>query len=120
MMALLRAVIERVKALFLATAALDLEADFVARHAERQAELLRQADRYAAEGLHGIAEHLRRRAEALDLQQPLAGVLPAIEHLHDTPVNEAPARPQLRLVGGDPPQPLRVPAPHPRKRGGKQ
>lgn len=47
MIALFRAVIERVKALFITAAALDLEADFVARHAERQAELLRQADRYA-------------------------------------------------------------------------
>ena len=119
MMALFRAVIERVKALFLATAALDLEADFVARHAERQAELLRQADRYAAEGLHGIAEHLRRQAEALDLQQPLAGVLPVIEHLRDTPHEEAPTPPRLRLVGGSPPEPARVPLPNPRKRGAK-
>ena len=119
MMALFRAVIERVKALFLTTAALDLEAVFMARHAERQAELLRQANRYEEEGLLGIADHLRRQAAELDLQRPLAGVLPAIDHLQGAPHEEAPAPPQLNLVGGDPPQPLRVPAPNPRKRGAK-
>ena len=118
MLALFRALVERVKALFMTAAALDLEADFVARHAERQAELLRQANRYEAEGLLGIAAHLRRQAEELDLQRPLAGVLPAIDHLQDTPQHEDPKPPRLRLVGGDQP-PARVPAPNPRKRGAK-
>lgn len=123
MIALFRAVIERVKALFITTAALDLEAEFVARHAERQAELLRQADRYAEEGLHGIADHLRRRAEALDLQQPLASVLPAVEHLQDTLPSREASPPLLRLVPSDPHgrdavQPSRS-LPTPRKKGGK-
>jgi len=84
MFALFRALTERVKALFLTTAALDFEADWLARDAERRADLLRQADRYDAEGLHGIAGQLRRQAESLSLHRPLAGVLPAVEHLLDT------------------------------------
>jgi len=83
MFALFRALTERVKALFLTTAALDLEADLLARDAERKAELLRHADRYDAEGLDGIAQQLRRQAENLSLQRPLASVLPAVEHLLD-------------------------------------
>ena len=69
------------KALFITTAALDFEADLLARDAERKAELLRQADRYDAEGLHGIAQHLRQQSEALSLQRPLASVLPSVDHL---------------------------------------
>lgn len=119
MLGLFRALLERVKALFLTTAALDFEAEFVARHAERQAELLRQADRYEEEGLHGIADHLRRRAEGLELDRPLAGVLPAVAHLQDTPEIKNPAPPRLRLVGGDQPQPTPMPIAHPKKRGGR-
>jgi hypothetical protein len=81
MFALFRAVSERVKALFITDAALDFEAGLLTRAAERKAELLRQADRYDAEGLHGIAEHLRRQTETLALERPLAGVLPALDHL---------------------------------------
>ncbi len=81
MFALFHALTERLKALFITTAALDFEADLLARDAERRAELLRQADRYDSEEMHGIAEHLRRQADILSLQRPLAGVLPAVEHL---------------------------------------
>ena len=81
MFALFRALTERVKALFITTAALDFEADLLARDAERKAELLRQADRYDTEGLHGIAQHLRQQSEALSLQRPLASMLPSVDHL---------------------------------------
>ncbi len=47
----------RVKAMFAANAALDLEADVLARSAERKAELLRRAQHYEDEGLDGIALH---------------------------------------------------------------
>jgi hypothetical protein len=94
MLTLFRALSERVKALFITTAALDFEADLLARDAERKAELLRQAGRYEEEGLHAVAEPLRRQAEALSLQRPLAGVLPAVDHLIGTP--KAPATPLLR------------------------
>jgi hypothetical protein len=78
---LFRAFIDRVKALFAISAAQELESEFLARDAERRAELLRQAERYDAEGLHGIAQHLRQQAETHTVQQPLASVLPAIAHL---------------------------------------
>jgi hypothetical protein len=49
----------------------------VLRHV--QALLQRRARRYEREGLHGIAAHLRHRAEALDGQRPRAGPTPATE-----------------------------------------
>lgn len=81
MFALFRALSERVKALFVTTVALDFEAELFARDAERKADLLRQAQRYDDEGLHGIAEGLRRQAGVLALERPLAGVLPAVDYL---------------------------------------
>src|SRR6266404_8124630 len=84
MFALFRALSNRVKAMFAADAALEFEAEFLARAAERKADLLRQAERYEQEGLRGIALHLRRHAEELSEQRPLASVLPAIDHLAGT------------------------------------
>src|SRR3954452_5364595 len=81
MLSVFRPFIERVKALFAVSAAQELEGDLLLREAERRAELLRQAERYDAEGLHGIANHLRQQVEAISVQRPLAGVLPALEHL---------------------------------------
>jgi hypothetical protein len=81
MLSIFRAVVERIKALFATAAAQELEAEFLARHAERQAGLLRLADRYDAEGLHGVAADLRRQAAEVSLDRPLAGVLPALSHL---------------------------------------
>jgi hypothetical protein len=72
MLNLFRAIIARVKALLATSAALELEAEALARHAERQADLLRLAGRYEEEGLHAVARALRQQAEALDLRQPLA------------------------------------------------
>jgi len=92
--ALFRALIERVRALFMTDAALDLEAQLASRQAERQAELLRQADRYEEEGLHGIARQVRRQAEVLNLERPLQGVLPAVEHLQEVQPG-CPKRPAL-------------------------
>jgi hypothetical protein len=83
MFSLFRAIIDRLKAMFATNAAMEFEAEMLAQDAERRAELLRRADRYAQEGLHGIAEQLRRRAEELHLERPLASVLPALAHLQD-------------------------------------
>ena len=71
---LLRAVIDRLKVLLATSAALELEADALARNAERKAELLRLAEQYEGEKLPTVARELRQHAEALDVQQPLAGV----------------------------------------------
>lgn len=81
MFALFRALSDRLKALFVTTAALDFEADLLVRDAERTAGLLREADRYETEGLVGIGQQLRRQAEQLSLQRPLASVQPAVEYL---------------------------------------
>lgn len=81
MFALFHALSERVKALFVTTAALDFEADFFVRQAERKADLLRQAAQYEEEGLSLIARDLRQQAETMHVHRPLASVLPAIEHL---------------------------------------
>lgn len=81
MFTLFRAVADRVKAMFLADAALDLEAEFVARNADRKAHLLQQADTYEEQGLHGVARELRQHADGISLKEPLAGILPAVNHL---------------------------------------
>ncbi len=72
---LFRAVLDRLKALLVTSAALELEADALARHAQRKAELLRLAEQYESEKLHAVAQELRQHAENLDLQQPLSGVV---------------------------------------------
>lgn len=78
MLHLFQSLAARIKALFVTDAALDLEAEFLARDAERKAALLRQADRYEAEGLGAVARDLRAQAEALYPRQPLAVVVPAL------------------------------------------
>jgi hypothetical protein len=85
MLTLFRALLDRLKALFALSAARALEAGSLALDAERRADLLRQADRYDAEGLPAVARYLRRQAEVVGGQPPLAGVVPAARHLLDTP-----------------------------------
>src|SRR5262249_53400080 len=80
-----RALLDRLQALFALSAARALEAESLAVDAERHAGLLRLAARYDAEGLSAVAHSLRRRAEALGCQHPLAGVLPDVQHLLDDP-----------------------------------
>ena len=77
---LFRALTDRVKALFIANVALDLEGQFASRAAERKAELLREAQSYEQEGLPIVAQELRQRAESIDIQKPLACALPSLEH----------------------------------------
>lgn len=76
MFRLIRYIIERFKALFTLDAMLDLEQEFLARHAERRAELFRAADRYEKEGLTAIASDLRRQADELSEKRPLQTVTP--------------------------------------------
>jgi hypothetical protein len=90
MLAIFRALADRVRALFITHAALDFEAQFIASQAERKADLLRRADAYDREGLPSVAQDLRMQAEALSVQQPLAVVLPAIGHLEAEPANAVP------------------------------
>jgi hypothetical protein len=138
MSSIVRAVLERSTALFATGAALELEAECLARNAERQAELLRLADRYAAEGLAEVAARLRRQAEEVRPERPLAGVLPALSHLGGAaavpaaptpasptteascpphrypppaaPVSAAPSGPARLSPAAEPPAPARLPA----------
>lgn len=110
MFALFRALSERVKALFVTTAALDFEAAFLARQAERKADLLRQAAQYEAEGLSLVAHELRQQADGVSVQRPLASVLPAIEHLEADRRNDVlrlPSRTSSAVdnAEAEPPQP---------------
>ena len=78
MFALFRAVLDRLKTLLATSAALELEADALARHAQHKAELLRLAEQYESEKLPAVAQELRQHAEAHDLQRPLASVVHAL------------------------------------------
>lgn len=80
MIALFRCAIDRMKALFVAEAALDFEAEVVARNARRKAELLRQASEYERDGLPQVAEEMRSLADRICLREPLACVLPSVDH----------------------------------------
>jgi hypothetical protein len=53
---------------------------------------------YEAEGLHGIAQHLRRQAENLSLHRPLAGVLPSVEHLLGPDARPPPSMSPTRIA----------------------
>ena len=69
---------ERLKVLLVADAALDLEAEFLDRHAERKAELLQKAQEYEEQGFDDLAEEVRLQAMSLSAEKPLASMLPAI------------------------------------------
>ena len=79
MLAFFRALVARLKALLLTDATLDLQAQVATKAAERKADLLRRAAAYEKEGLTTVAADLREQAEALDLSQPLAIVVPVFE-----------------------------------------
>ncbi len=116
MLAFFRALLDRLKALLLTDASLDLQAQAVVRAAERKADLLRRAAAYENEGLASVAADLRGQAEALDLSRPLALVAPLLEALSiDSPAAPpipGPASPNPGANGGPSqlPQPASVPS----------
>jgi hypothetical protein len=112
---LFRVIVDRIKAVFATAAALELEGEFLARDAERRAELLRQADRYDAEGLTTVAARLRQMAEATSAETPTASVLPALAHLRGEakPLTTTPALPES-AANGD-----RLPVPSNGRRKGR-
>jgi hypothetical protein len=85
MFSIIRALIDRFKVLFVTHAVLELEAELIAIHGERKAELLRHADSYEAEGLQSLAQEMRRQAETLAPAQPLASVVATVAHLQASP-----------------------------------
>jgi hypothetical protein len=86
---LFRAVSDRIKAVLTAHAALELEAELIARHVERKAELLRKADDLESEGMAELASELRQHARRTDLNRPAEAVLPAL----NAPKADNPGRP---------------------------
>src|SRR5262245_21963628 len=100
MLGVFRAVVERVKAVLAVRAAQEIEADVIAHAAHRRAELQDLADRFEAEGQAEVAGELRAVVGRADDDRPLAGVLPAVEHLtggvtdtaEETPRPALPAR----------------------------
>src|ERR1043165_7390512 len=81
MMSFFRALMQRFKNLFMTHAALDLEAELLAQAAERKEALLRRARRYEKEGMNGVALLLRKQADGLSADRPLAGVQATERHL---------------------------------------
>jgi hypothetical protein len=93
MLWIIRRLADRLKALLLADAALDLEAEFAARHADRKALLLGKADEYAGQGLGELAEELRGRAEALSADGRIPATLTAAGELDQERAGAAPPEP---------------------------
>ena len=81
MFSIIRALIQRFKAMFVVQAVLELEAELAASWAERRAELYRLANQYDEQGLHTVAQDLREQADSLSPEQPLASVLATVAHL---------------------------------------
>jgi hypothetical protein len=78
---LFHAVSNRLKAIFTAHAALELEAELLLLHAQRKAALLQRAAQMEEEGLKDLAGELRRHVGAMDLcphdgKHALAGPTP--------------------------------------------
>ena len=116
MLNLFRMMADRLKALFLADVALDLEAQLASRQADRTAELLVQAEQHDRHGFPTVAAQLRARAEALSLERPLAGVLPALAHWRDDDIDPDGSVPTPTVaedtsqINGHLPRPARLPA----------
>jgi hypothetical protein len=81
MLGLFRALVERVKAVLVVRAAQEIEADALTHAAHRRAELLDLAAEYEAQGQGEVAGEIRAAVGRADADRPLAGVLPAVEHL---------------------------------------
>jgi hypothetical protein len=105
MFSIVRSVIDRIKALFVTHAVLELEAELIAACAERKAELLRRANQYEQEGLPVVAQQLRQQVETLSPDKPLGSVLAAIAHLQaDLAVTTIPAEPTLKPAPSSAPE----------------
>ena len=97
MLRLFHALCARIKAMFAADAALEIQAEIAVRGAERKAQLYRLAAQYEEEGFASVAHDLRRQAEALHLQQSVGDVIPAIDDLLED--NALDVRPAATVEG---------------------
>lgn len=72
------AVSTRLKAIFTAHAALELEAELITHHIERKAALFEQAAKLEEKGLKDLAAELRQHVGGLDLRRAVSSVLPML------------------------------------------
>jgi hypothetical protein len=96
---LFQSVLQRLQGLLYALVVSELETELQARHAERQAELLRRASAFEQEGLADLARSLRQQAGQLLLTQPGATTLPAVAYLTQDllTVNPGQVKPEKEL-----------------------
>ncbi len=96
MLNVIRAVVDRLTAMLVTAAAQEAEAVVLARSAERQAELARQAQKLDHEGQSLAASQLRHQVTGVDATRPLLGVLPALDHWlqPDKQASQLPALPE--------------------------
>ncbi|MCA9071413.1 MAG: hypothetical protein KDA84_20940 [Planctomycetaceae bacterium] len=92
MLWIFRKIAERIQTLLIADSAMGLEAEFLGRHAERKAQLLRKAQEYEEQGFEDLAEELRSQVHELSITKPLSSVLPALTHLDGDPAQSEPAK----------------------------
>jgi hypothetical protein len=89
MFAVIRVLIDRFKALFMARALIELEADLITLAAERKAELLRRADELDKEGWSAVAHQMREQAATLQFDAPLASGHAVVAHLQTQSLESA-------------------------------
>lgn len=91
MLWIFRKIAERIQTLLIADSAMGLEAEFLGRHADRKAQLLRKAQEYEEQGFEDLAEELRSQVHELSVAKPLSSVLPALTHLNGEAAQAEPA-----------------------------
>ncbi len=79
MFRMLKTIARRLKTLFVVDSALDRKVEFLARHAERKAGLMRRALEYDEQGFPEIAEELRRQTAEFSIEPQLGRMSLAIE-----------------------------------------
>ncbi|WP_166822384.1 hypothetical protein [Thalassoroseus pseudoceratinae] len=78
MFRILKTIAHRLKTLFVVDSALDRKAEFLARHAERKARLMRRALEYDEQGFPEIAEELRCQTAKFSIELKLGRMSSAI------------------------------------------
>jgi len=83
------AVSQRLKTIFTAHAAMELEAEVIARHVERKATLLHQAAKLEKDDFKDLADELRQRTSGLDPRRPTEAMVPLLTQPNEAPTPHA-------------------------------
>ena len=103
MFRLFQTISRRLKTVFILDSALDRKAEFLARHAERKAGLMRRALEYDEQGFPEIAEELRRQTAEFSIEPQLGRVGSAIDSF--APTTGKQPRSEARPLNGQAPLP---------------